>query len=184
MPGRGREEGSQFSFLRQAMMLFLPVTGLVAHAALHHPSTTHARFHRPLPLAAIRVSPRAPHGALMSDGTSSCRELGIPEDSSYNEIMEAFMRLSKTYLADPARVGLLAAAKDKVGWHVGWDVEWLRGGQSRDYGDIWVEWAVSKQPHGSAGSHLGISSQPRPFSGSYARGWTERRAPRTNQLRG
>ena len=42
------------------------------------------------------------------------RELGIPEDATYDEIMDAHMTLSERFADDPARVLRLDLAKDKV----------------------------------------------------------------------
>lgn len=42
------------------------------------------------------------------------RQLGITEDATYDEIMDAFMELSETYSDDTRRLGSLEAAKEKI----------------------------------------------------------------------
>lgn len=42
------------------------------------------------------------------------RELGLAEDATYDEIMDAFMSLSETYADDPGKLLKIELAKDKV----------------------------------------------------------------------
>lgn len=46
--------------------------------------------------------------------TDPYRQLGISEDASYSEIMDAFIALSEKYGGDAPRVRLLEAAKEKI----------------------------------------------------------------------
>jgi len=51
---------------------------------------------------------------MQEDTSLGYRSLGISEDASYDEIMDAYMALSETYAADPSRLANLEQAKEKV----------------------------------------------------------------------
>ncbi|KAL1503581.1 hypothetical protein AB1Y20_012059 [Prymnesium parvum] len=89
--------------------MLLPMGGLVAHGARFQPARgSMSPLHR-------RPARLLPHLVMLGDDASlSYRTLGISEDASYDEIMEAWMVLSETYADDPARIGLLDQAKEKV----------------------------------------------------------------------
>jgi len=48
------------------------------------------------------------------DNINGYRELGLPEDATYDKVMDAFMALSETYSDDPERILTLELAKNKV----------------------------------------------------------------------
>lgn len=91
-------------------MICLSTQGL-SGAALAGP----ARCFRPppLPRSAARVPPFS-RGVRMQDDVSPYRILGIPEDATYDSIMDSYMALSETYAADPGRLAELESAKEKI----------------------------------------------------------------------
>jgi len=93
-----------------ALMICLSTQGL-SGAALAGP----ARCFRPppLPRSAARVPPFS-RGVRMQDDVSPYRILGIPEDATYDSIMDSYMALSETYAADPGRLAELESAKEKI----------------------------------------------------------------------
>jgi len=48
------------------------------------------------------------------DNINGYRELGLPEDATYDAVMDAFLELSETYSDDPERMLTLELAKNKV----------------------------------------------------------------------
>ena len=86
-----------------------PATCLMAHIAPLQPPQV--AVHRP---ALLRLSPVARGIVMQEDASGSYRTLGISEDASYDQIMDAYMELSETYADDTSRLGVLEAAKEKV----------------------------------------------------------------------
>lgn len=81
-----------------------------------HTSCNPALLPRPL---CLRVSPlsRVSNGLVMvqeEDISSYFRILGIPDDATYDQIMDAWMLLSETYGDDPVKIDMLEDAKEKV----------------------------------------------------------------------
>jgi len=51
---------------------------------------------------------------LAGEEVNGYRELGLPEDATYDKVMDAFMELSEQYRDDPERILTLELAKNKV----------------------------------------------------------------------
>lgn len=98
----------------------LALAAVVPTASLHTCARLAAR-----PLLAPRMAllphrQRAAVVALAEDddtGSDAYRTLGIVEDASYDDIMDAYIALSETYADDPARIAKLEAAKEKARAH-------------------------------------------------------------------
>jgi hypothetical protein len=76
--------------------------------SLARSSSSHARA---APLAARS---RMIFNLADDDNINGYRELGLPEDATYDAVMDAFMALSEMYSDDPERILTLELAKNKV----------------------------------------------------------------------
>ena len=102
---------------RSSCLLMLALAAVAPTASLH----TCARLAvRPLLAPRMALLPRRQRAdvvALAEDddtGSDAYRTLGIVEDASYDDIMDAYIALSETYADDPARIAKLEAAKEKA----------------------------------------------------------------------
>jgi hypothetical protein len=71
---------------------------------------------RPVGAPALPLAPRSRLvvGLADDDNINGYRELGLAEDATYDEVMDAFMSLSETYSDNPERMMTLELAKNKV----------------------------------------------------------------------
>lgn len=102
------------------LALFLdPTSSLLAHIAPRAGAPVTASSSRPLLLpraAAPLAAPRCPAAVALSGDDADMnayRALGLAEDATYDEIMDAFMSLSETYAEDPGKL-LVRAAPEPV----------------------------------------------------------------------
>jgi hypothetical protein len=89
---------------------------LLAAALFAVPARPFAMVGRPpVSLRAPRLAQLPPLAIVMSeDAGSSYRVLGLPEDATYDQIMDAYIELSERYVDDVPRMAALDAAKEKV----------------------------------------------------------------------
>lgn len=91
------------------ILILDPTASLLAHVAPRAGAPATASSSRPLLLpraAAPLAAPRCRAAVALSEegDMNAYRELGLAEDATYDEIMDAFMSLSETYADDPGKL--------------------------------------------------------------------------------
>jgi len=99
---------------RTGLLLLLPAASGLMHVSTLRPQLAVSAASRPAPLPLVRLSRPRFARIVMDADSNSYRALGIDEDATYDQIMDAFMELSETYASDPARVAELEKAKEAI----------------------------------------------------------------------
>lgn len=95
------------------LLVAAPASSFLPHLAAPRTGSANPLLRR---TAAAPLAPRfrAPVALAEDDDLNGYRELGLAEDATYDEIMDAFMSLSEQYAEDPGRLLKVELAKDKV----------------------------------------------------------------------